>query len=102
MQTFADQAAIAIESSSSRLALAQRNEELSDGLERERATSDVLRIISKSPGDVATTLPAIASAASRLCDSDYVAISFIEDGVWQMWNDLTQITFNTVEPVVRA
>ena len=69
-------------------ALAEATTALEAGSAREKATSDVLRTIASSQGDIANTLPAIAAAARRLCDTDYAAIGCIQDGVWQMWNDV--------------
>src|SRR5262249_38287178 len=40
-----------------------------DGLARETATSEILRIISSSPTDLQAVLQAVATNAARLCDS---------------------------------
>ena len=88
LQTFADQAVIAIENARLFEELEQRNREVSEALEQQTASADVMRVISMSPGDISRTLPAIAGAARRLCDSDYAAIGFLEDGTWQIWSQL--------------
>ena len=67
LRTFADQAAIAMENEGLRTALEARNRELTEGLERETATGEILRIISRSLTDVQPVLEAIVESATRLC-----------------------------------
>src|SRR5919109_792702 len=50
---------------------------LDESLEREAATSDILRMIAKAPGDLQTVLDAIAERAARLCDAG-------DAGVWRV------------------
>jgi GAF domain-containing protein len=63
--------------------LVQENKELKrerdDLLEREAATSDILRMIASSPMDLQSVLDAIAERAARLCDAEDAAI-FRRDG----------------------
>ena len=75
LRTFADQAAIAIENERLRAELEARNRELADTLERETATGDVLRIISRSLTDVQPVLEAIVESATRLCDASFGALA---------------------------
>src|SRR5438105_11642711 len=67
--TFADQAVIAMENVRLFEAEQQRTRELSESLEQQTATSEVLRVISSSPTDVQPTFEAIAGSARRLCDA---------------------------------
>ena len=69
LRTFADQAAIAIENERLREALEGRNHEFTEALERETATGDILRIISRSVADVQPVFDVIASSTARLCDA---------------------------------
>jgi GAF domain-containing protein/anti-sigma regulatory factor (Ser/Thr protein kinase) len=64
VRTFADQAAIAIENT--RLFVATK-----EALERQTATSEVLRAMSRTSDDVRPVLQTIAEAALRLCDADH-------------------------------
>ncbi len=72
--------------------LEQRNAEVRAALEQQTASAEVMRVIGLSPGDISSTLPAIAGAARRLCDADYAAIGFLEAGTWQMWSDVAGLT----------
>ncbi len=69
LETFADQAVIAIENVRLFSALEARNRDLSQALDRETATGEVLRVISESRTDVQPALDAIAAAALKLCDA---------------------------------
>ena len=71
LRTFADQAAIALENERLRAALEARNRELTEGLERETVTGDILRIISRSLIDVQPVLEAIVESATRLCGASF-------------------------------
>ncbi len=66
IETFADQAVIAIENARLFNELNARNQEITEALRREEAGSAILRQISQSPEDLATTLQAIADAAQTL------------------------------------
>ena len=79
METFASQAAIAIENVRLIKALDVRNRELTNALERQTATSEILGVISQSPTDVQPVFETIAAASLKLCMAQ-VAIVATYDG----------------------
>src|SRR2546428_7127923 len=86
VQTFADQAVIAIENvrlftelQEKNRALTQAHAQVSESLEQQTATSEILRVISSSPTDVQPVFDAAAESAARLCEA-YDAAIFRLDG----------------------
>ena len=71
LETFADQAVIAIENARLFEELEQRNRETStEALEQQTATADILRVIAASPMDIQRVLDAIADITRKLCGAD--------------------------------
>jgi GAF domain-containing protein len=77
--TFADQAVIAIENVRLFEAEQQRTRELSESLEQQTATSQVLGVISSSPGELEPVFVAMLENAIRLCQAKFGAM-FLYDG----------------------
>jgi signal transduction histidine kinase/putative methionine-R-sulfoxide reductase with GAF domain len=78
LKTFASQAVIAIENARLVAELEARNGQLTEALEHQTATSDILGVISSSPTDVGPVFEIIAERASRLCDAQVSVVSRLE------------------------
>jgi two-component system, NtrC family, sensor kinase len=79
VETFADQAVIAIENTRLFESEQHRTRELTESLEQQTATSEVLKVISGSPGELEPVFKAMLENAVRICDAKF-GLLFLSEG----------------------
>ena len=79
LETFAGQAVIAIENARLFQEVEQRTTALTQALEQQTATAEVLRVIASAPTDLRRVLTAVVQSATHLCEARYAIIMRVED-----------------------
>ena len=83
LETFADQAVIAIENVRLFDEVQARTRELSEALEQQTATSEVLGVISSSPGELESVFQAMLANAVRICEAKFGTLYLREEDAFR-------------------
>ena len=102
LQTFADQAVIAIENVRLFTELQDRNRDLTDALERQTVTGEILRVISSSPTDTQPVFDTIAANAARLCAARDAQVLRVEGDVLRLVAAYGSPSMPSIRPVTRG
>jgi GAF domain-containing protein len=84
LQSFAAQAVIAIDNARLLNELRQRTDDLSESLQQQTATSEVLRVISSSPGELEPVFQAMLGNATSICNAYFATLQLRENNAFRI------------------
>jgi signal transduction histidine kinase len=93
LETFADQAVIAIEN-------VRLFRELTESLEQQTATSEILGVIASSPTDIQPVLEAVAESAARLCEATDALIRLVEGNSTRLAASFGTLASPELRPII--
>src|SRR5262249_15512705 len=93
LETFADQAVIAIEN-------VRLFNELKEALEQQTATSQILGVIARSPTDIQPVLNAVAENAARLCEATDAQIRLVEGDATRLAASFGTLASSELRPII--
>jgi two-component system NtrC family sensor kinase len=96
LQTFADQAVIAIENVRLFNEVQQRTDDLSESLQQQTATAEVLRVISRSAFDLDSVMSTLAHSARELCGTESCAL-FLRDGDFLVCRGVAAVDYSLAD-----
>jgi signal transduction histidine kinase len=104
LETFAAQAVIAIENVRLFKELEEKNRTITEALDQQTATAEILRVISSSPTDVQPVLDAVAENATRVCEAGDGAVLLIRGGAFRITAHYGEISmpYDEAIPIVRG
>jgi signal transduction histidine kinase/HAMP domain-containing protein len=99
LQTFAEQAVIALENVRLFTELEEKNRTIGEALDQQTATAEILRVISSSPTDVQPVLDAVAESTTRVCEAGDAAVLLIEAGAFRVAAHYGTVALPYAEPI---
>jgi len=102
LKTFADQAVIAIENVRLFKELEVRNRDLTEALEQQTATSEILGVIASSPNDLTPVLETVAKNAARLCEASSAQVFRAEEDCLRLAANYGELPAGETRPISRG